>query len=94
MKVVFCELIWAARRMQIGSPIVAAHTSGAIRFPVRRVIVREMTVRYVRALVGPPTPGLTKFGGVSEKQVKAANFRSLSGREWLNIVVGCDVSWR
>ena len=51
MKVVFCELIWAARRMQIGSPIVAAHMSGAIRFRVRRVIEREMTVRYMRVLV-------------------------------------------
>ena len=51
MKLVFCQLIWAARRMHLGSPIVAAHTSGAIRFPVRRVIVRWMMVRCVLALV-------------------------------------------
>lgn len=52
MKVVFCELTLAARRMHVVSPIVAAHTSGAIRFPVTmRATGREMTVRFVSALV-------------------------------------------
>ena len=53
MKRVICVSILAAKRMHMGSPVVAAHTSGAFRFSVWRVIVREMTVRGVWALVKP-----------------------------------------
>ena len=53
MKLVFRVSILKAKRMHVGSPIVAAHTKGVIRFPVRRVMMHDMTVRMIFVGFGP-----------------------------------------
>ena len=49
MKLVICKAILSARWIHMGSPMVAAHTSGVIGFTVQWVMVRENAVQYAWA---------------------------------------------